>query len=114
MGDNKNRQIVNRKSAIVDRPAFTLIELLVVISIVAGLLAVLLPSIQRVRKQAKAVACQSNLRQWGVVFSMYMNDHNEQLDWKTWDMIPWWWSRWYSADSNDLLLCPAARRYEVN
>ncbi len=93
----------------VDRSGFTLIELLVVISIIAVLLAVLLPSIQRVRKQAKAVACQSNLRQWGVVLSMYMNEHNSQLNWS--QGVPWWkWSRWYSADSNDLLLCPAARR----
>jgi type II secretory pathway pseudopilin PulG len=83
--------------------------LLVVVSIVAVLLAVLLPSIQRVRKQAKAVACQSNLRQWGVVSSMYMNENNERLSWT--EEVSWWkWSRWYYSDSNDLLLCPAARR----
>jgi prepilin-type N-terminal cleavage/methylation domain-containing protein len=63
--------MANSKSPIANANAFTLIELLVVISILALLLAVLLPSIQRVRRQAKAVTCQSNLRQWGVVFSMY-------------------------------------------
>ena len=46
------------------RGGFTLIELLVVISIVALLMAVLLPTLQRVRTQAKAVACQANLHQW--------------------------------------------------
>jgi len=43
--------------------AFTLIELLVVIAIVALLMAILMPALQLVKHQAKAVACQSNLRQ---------------------------------------------------
>ena len=50
---------------------FTLIELLVVIAIVALLMAILLPSLGRVRKQAKSIVCRSNLRQWGAVFTMY-------------------------------------------
>ena len=43
-------------------PAFTLIELLVVTAILALLVAILLPTLQRVRKQAKAAACQAELR----------------------------------------------------
>ncbi len=38
---------------------FTLSELLVTISIIGGLMAILLPSMQRVRKQAKTIACHS-------------------------------------------------------
>ncbi len=55
---------------------FTLIELLVVIAIMVLLMAILMPALQRVKKQAQAVACQSNLKQWGVVFSMYTDDND--------------------------------------
>jgi len=41
---------------------FTLIELLVVIAVIALLLAILMPALQRIKKQAKTIACQSNLR----------------------------------------------------
>jgi prepilin-type N-terminal cleavage/methylation domain-containing protein/prepilin-type processing-associated H-X9-DG protein len=103
----------NQKSS----AAFTLIELLVVIAIVALLMAILLPAIQRVRRQARAVACQSNLRQWGVAFSMYTNDNGGRLP----DHFPMGaadlvWPhelRNYYSDSNDLLLCPMARRTQI-
>jgi len=55
--------------------AFTLIELLVVIAVIALLMAILMPSLQRARQQARSVGCQSNLHQWGLVFSMYAGDY---------------------------------------
>ncbi len=58
------------------RIGFTLIELLVVIAIIALLMSILMPSLQRVKKQAMAVACQSRLRQWGIIFSIYTGDNN--------------------------------------
>ncbi len=61
------------------RKGFTLIELLVVIAVIALLLAILLPALQRVRKQARAVVCQANLRQWGSIFSMYTEDNQGRL-----------------------------------
>ncbi len=55
------------------KKGFTLVELLVVIAIIALLMSILMPALARVRKQAKAVMCQTNLKQWGVCFSMYIN-----------------------------------------
>ncbi|HUV62462.1 MAG TPA: type II secretion system protein, partial [Sedimentisphaerales bacterium] len=58
---------------------FTLIELLVVIAIIALLMAILMPALQRVKKQARATVCQANLRQWGTFFSIYMEEDNNQF-----------------------------------
>jgi len=58
------------------RKGFTLIELLVVIAIIALLMAILMPALARVKKQAKAVACTALLRQWGVMWSMYCDDND--------------------------------------
>ncbi len=59
-----------------EQDGFTLIELLVVIAIIALLMAILMPALQRVKKQAEAVACKANLHEWTLVFAMYTDDNN--------------------------------------
>jgi prepilin-type N-terminal cleavage/methylation domain-containing protein/prepilin-type processing-associated H-X9-DG protein len=89
--------------------AFTLIELLVVIAIIAILMAVLVPAMARARQQAKAVACQSRLNQWGKTFSLYTTD-NDNYFLSSGAVMMWPTKLAPYCKQPELLYCPSATK----
>jgi prepilin-type N-terminal cleavage/methylation domain-containing protein len=98
------------------RKAFTLIELLVVIAIIALLLSILMPSLQKVKKQAQAVVDRSNIKQLYLALSMYTEDHDNRI-WTGFDNCHMNASRWwmpamiqYAGEIPKIRFCPAATK----
>lgn len=95
---------------------FTLVELLVVISIIALLMGVLLPALQKARSQARKIVCANNLKQIFVGLTIFANDNGGQLPLK--GPVNWPWDISYSTtdfiikvnadkDMKSAFYCPA-------
>jgi prepilin-type N-terminal cleavage/methylation domain-containing protein/prepilin-type processing-associated H-X9-DG protein len=67
--------------------AFTLIELLVVVAIIAVLVAILLPAIQKAREQAKAIVCLANVKSQAQAVLLYEMDYQvyPPICWGNWE-----------------------------
>ena len=82
-----------------------------VIGVVALLTAILMPVLGRVKREGKAVVCQSKLKQWGYVFSMYMSDNDGMwirgATTHRYGRAGWPWATrpYYYPEGKDILFC---------
>lgn len=93
------------------RRGFSLIELLVVIGIIALLLAILLPVLNRVRRTARSTVCLAHLQQLGDCYHMYLNNnagHSFSLPQDITGLSWWELLQPYNHSIKDTLLCPEA------
>jgi prepilin-type N-terminal cleavage/methylation domain-containing protein len=81
MGARMYRSRCARFAGRLSQCAFTLIELLLVIAIMAILAAMLMPALGRAKARARTVACINNLRQLGVGYSLWADDHGQKYPW---------------------------------
>jgi len=68
------------------KKGFTLVELLVVISIIAILLAVLMPSLNKARESARSIVCRTHQKQITLAASLWSNDHEGYVVAGMWDV----------------------------
>jgi prepilin-type processing-associated H-X9-DG protein len=112
------------------RPCFTLVELLVVISVIAFLIALLIPVLESSKRRAKTVLCGSNINQLATALFMY-EDENQNFPYgfyntlvpppggycgnSSFDRLGWWWFHYIydyqgkTVSKNTTLWCPSRR-----
>ena len=116
--------IIHHPLSTINRRAFTLVELLVVISLIAILMAILVPVVGRARRMAKATVCQSTVRQWGQILGVYTTENKGWLGRESFaattamslfrgsmpqtDVVPNVHPVSLSADTSEIRCCPAA------
>ena len=66
------------------RRGFTLIELLVVVAIIGILLAIVIPALTKAKEIARELICKTNIRQYGLVGTLYLEDNDFKFPW------PWY------------------------
>lgn len=98
------------------KKGFTLIELLVVIAIIALLLAILMPSLKKVKQIARDVVCRSNLKQWSLIWGIYTDENDGKFPYTTDGLYPRGeWINFLRSEwetEGDIVRCPSAAKYK--
>ncbi len=105
-----------------DRSGFTLVELLVVIAILAVLAALLMPMLSQARERGRIAVCQSNLKQLGYAFQLYLDAWDDtyplpytDTNWTGGNNFrpPWWTARLMPFVKNvGVFVCPSNDTFE--
>lgn len=109
----------HRSTRVLHHHGFTLVELLVVIGIVALLISILMPALNKARQASLQIACASNMRQLGQAMVLYCADNKNWFPPNV--LVPaapgdfWWPSRVYKYLNRNIEVfrCPAASEEEV-
>jgi len=72
-----------------NKNGFTLIELLVVIAIIAVLMSILMPTLRKAREAANFIVCKSNLRNYGLAGTMYLQANDDMFPHPTVCIYSW-------------------------
>ena len=95
------------------RRAFTLTEVLVVVGLMTSLTSILLPALQQASRHARTAGCQSNLRQWGLLFTVFAADNDRP----GFSVVCYWlpfYMRQGDGQRRTLLLCPIATQLRLD
>src|SRR4030043_881545 len=68
-----------RRSIMTERKGFTLIELLVVVAIIAILMAILMPTLNRAREQGRRAVCLNHIKTLALAWSMYADENDDRI-----------------------------------
>jgi prepilin-type processing-associated H-X9-DG protein len=128
------KSVIRHPSSAICLPGFTLIELLVIITIIAAILAILIPGLGKARTLAKRTQCSSNLHQIDVAIHLYAGSNNntypaaqdplpkkQPTDPNIWLWMGRGWRRFISphlggnidANNPSVLLCPSDKTAPV-
>ena len=109
--EKQNKRAVERRIGMKKSFGFTLIELLVVISIIALLLSVILPALNKAKEAARRVVCSSNLTQLALANLTYAQENEDKVVLATNSNGDLWLATILAYCENpDIKMCPSVKK----
>jgi hypothetical protein len=105
--------IIEKSGGRITGRIFAVVGIIVPVLVFFVTFILLIPALQRVKEQARAVACMANLKQWSLLFAMYTQDHDGYFfSGEGRDNGRWWTEplQTYHHNDTNLFLCPTATK----